>query len=80
MQQQDPFAAGTGPGEASWQRDANDLGFKHVNFNVKKEEKPEIAAFSDLFKTGANKFKTTHSPKSKIDLSYNPGPAQQPAQ
>jgi len=29
----------------------------------KKEEKPEIAAFQDLFKTGADKFKTTHSPK-----------------
>jgi len=72
MGQQDPFG-GKGPGEESWQRDAHDLGFNHVNFNVKKEEKPEIKEFADLFKTGKDTFKTTTSPRTKIDLSYNPG-------
>lgn len=84
----DPFSnpSGKGPSEAGWERDANDLGFKHVNFNVQKEEKPEIAEFKDLFSMGKKEFKTTTSPRQKIDLTYNPGvnkaqaPQQQPVQ
>ena len=60
----DPFAnPGKGPSEAGWERDANDLGFKHVNFDVKKEEKPDIAEFKDLFNMGKKEFKTTTSPR-----------------
>ena len=46
---------------------------KHVNFDVKKEEKPDIAEFKDLFNMGKKEFTTTTSTTKKIDLTYNPG-------
>ena len=39
---ENPFGDKGGPSEAGWAKDANDLGFKHVNFDVKKEEKNDI--------------------------------------
>ena len=56
---ENPFAGKDGPSESSWARDANDLGFKHVNFEVKKEEKDEIKEFKDLFSMGKKEFQTT---------------------
>ena len=62
-QRNDPFAGaeGKGPSEAGWQRDAHDLGFNHVSFNVKKEEKDDIKEFKDLFSLGSKTFTTNQN-------------------